>query len=135
MSAGPGSVLGTGIDLAEVGRIRAALEHPRTGTRFRARVFTPDEQAYCEGRGRGRYESYAARFAAKEATMKALGRGWGRDVGWLDVEVVRTRGRAPAIRISGRAAVHAASIGVGAIHLALTHTAELAMAQVIIERA
>ncbi len=129
------AILGTGVDVAEVARIRAALENPKTGARFRMRVFTAGEQAYCDGRGRGRYESYAARFAAKEATMKALGRGWGRDVGWLDVEVVRKPGRRPEIALAGHGAATAALLGVRVLHLAITHTAEIAVAHVIAESA
>jgi holo-[acyl-carrier protein] synthase len=128
------NIAGTGVDVTEVVRMRAALEHPRTGTRFRARVFTPGEQAYCERRGRARYESYAARFAAKEATMKALGVGWGRDVSWLEIEVVRERDGRPEIVLAGNAAVYAARTGIARLHLALTHTAELALAHVIAER-
>jgi holo-[acyl-carrier protein] synthase len=127
-------IVGTGNDIAEVRRVRAALENPRTGKRFRARVFTPAEQAYCEARGRGRFESYAARFAAKEAAMKALGRGWGRDVGWLDIEVVRARGERPEIVLAGKAAAYAAAIGVARLHVAITHTAEIALANVIAAR-
>jgi holo-[acyl-carrier protein] synthase len=127
------SILGTGVDLAEVARLRAALEHPRTGTRFRARIFTAGEQAYCERRGRGRYESYAARFAAKEATMKALGVGWGRHAGWLEIEVVREPSRPPTIVLHGSAAATARRRKLARLHLALTHTAELALAQVIAE--
>ena len=96
-------IFGIGNDLAEVERVRVALERPRTGRRFRERVFTAGEQAYCERRGKGKYQSYAARFAAKEATMKALGRGWGRAVGWRDVEVVRQRGSRPEIVLHGKA--------------------------------
>ncbi len=128
-------ILGTGIDLAEVARIRAALEDPKTGARFRARVFTPGEQSYCDGRGVGRYQSYAARFAAKEATMKALGHGWGRHVGWLDVEVARRSDGRPELRLHGKGAASAAAIGVARLHLALSHTAELAIAQVVLEGA
>ena len=84
-------IIGIGNDLAEVERIQASLEDPRTGRRFRDRVFTPGEQGYCERRGAGKYQSYAARFAAKEAVMKALGTGWGPEVNWLDVEVMRVR--------------------------------------------
>lgn len=125
-------IVAIGNDLAEVERIRAALENPRTGTRFRDRVFTAGEQTYCERR-RGKYQSYAARFAAKEAVMKALGRGWGRYVGWRDIEVVRQRGSRPQIMLHGKAEEYAASLGIGRFHLALTHTATLAEAQVIAE--
>ena len=126
-------IFGVGNDLAEVERVRAALEHPRTGRRFRARVFTDGEQAYCERRGRARYQSYAARFAAKEATMKALGRGWGRHIGWRDVEVVRKRGARPHIVLHGKAHAYAAAQRVVRLHVALTHTAALAEAQVVAE--
>ncbi len=125
-------IIGIGVDLAEVDRIRGALERAETGTRFRARVFTPGEQAYCERRRR-KYESYAARFAAKEATMKALGRGWSREVGWTDIEVYRERGSRPTIRLHGKAAAYADKLGIRRIALALTHTAETAMAQVVAE--
>jgi len=125
-------IVGIGVDLAEVDRIRDALERPATGERFRARVFTAGEQAYCERRRR-KYESYAARFAAKEAVMKALGRGWSREIGWSDIEVVRERGGRPTIRLHGSAAAYATKLGVRSIALALTHTAETAMAQAIAE--
>ena len=126
-------IIGTGVDVAEVARVRAALEHARTGARFRARVFTAGEQAYCDARGRGRWESYAARFAAKEAVMKALGRGWSKEVTWLDIEVYRARGSRPEIRLHGKTAEFSAKLGIKKIALALTHTAQTAMAQVIAE--
>jgi holo-[acyl-carrier protein] synthase len=126
-------IIAVGNDLAEVDRIRAALEDPRTGARFRDRVFTAGEQEYCERRRVVRYQSYAARFAAKEATMKALGRGWGRYVGWLDIEVVRPRGSRPQIILSGKAKEYADSLGIARLHLALTHTAALAEAVVVAE--
>ena len=126
-------IVGTGVDVAEVTRVRAALEDPKTGVRFRDRVFTAGEQAYCEGRGIGRHQSYAARFAAKEAAMKALGHGWGKYVGWLDVEVIRASDGRPELRLSGKAVATATAMGVARIHLALTHTAEVAVAQVIFE--
>ena len=125
-------IVGIGVDLAEVDRIREALERPTTGERFRSRVFTAGEQAYCERR-RGKFESYAARFAAKEAVMKALGRGWSREVGWTEIEVVRERGGRPTIRLHGNAAEYAKRLGVRTIALALTHTAQTAMAQAIAE--
>ncbi len=126
-------IFGIGNDLAEVDRIRTAIEDPRTGKRFRDRVFTPGEQEYCEQRRAAKYQSYAARFAAKEATMKALGKGWGRYVGWLDVEVVRPRGSRPTIVLHGKAREYAQALGVERFHLALTHTAALAEAVVIAE--
>jgi holo-[acyl-carrier protein] synthase len=126
-------VIAIGNDLAEVERLRTAMENPRTGMRLRNRVFTAGEQAYCERRRLSKYQSYAARFAAKEATMKALGRGWGRYVGWLDIEVVRQRGSRPEIVLHGKAKAYAASLGITRFHLALTHTAIVAEAQVVAE--
>jgi holo-[acyl-carrier protein] synthase len=126
-------IIAIGNDLAEVERIRAALERPQTGSRLRNRVFTSGEQEYCERRRLGKYQSYAARFAAKEATMKALGRGWGRYVGWLDIEVVRPRGSRPQIVLHGKAKEYATALGISRFHLALTHTATLAEAQVVAE--
>jgi len=126
-------IIAIGNDLAEVERIRAAVEKPQTGARFRNRVFTAGEQEYCERRRATKYQSYAARFAAKEATMKALGRGWGRYVGWLDIEVVRPRGSRPQVVLHGKAKEYAASLGIVRFHLALTHTAALAEAQVVAE--
>lgn len=128
------AIVGTGVDVAEIARVRAALDEPQTGARFKARVFTAGEQAYCEGRGPGCYESYAARFAAKEATMKALGIGWGAQMGWLDIEVVREPDGRPTIRLHGKGAAAAAAAGVARAHLALTHTKDLAVAQVVLER-
>jgi holo-[acyl-carrier protein] synthase len=125
-------ILGIGVDLAEVDRIRDALERPGSGERFRERVFAPGERAYCEGRRR-KYESYAARFAAKEATMKALGRGWSREVVWHEIEVVRAPGGRPEIRLHGRTAQYASRIGVRRLSLALTHTARAALAVVVAE--
>lgn len=128
------AIAGTGVDLIEVERVRQALERPATGARFRARVFTAREIAYCESRRRARYQSYAARFAAKEAAMKALGTGWSRWAGWHEIEVVRERGRAPQISLSGKAADLARRLKVAHLHLSLTHTAQQAIAHVIAER-
>ena len=101
--------------------------------RKRARVFTPAEVAYCESRQRVKYQSYAARFAAKEATMKALGTGWNRNVGWNEIEVRRERGRAPQITLLGKAARFARNLGVKRLHLSLTHSSKDAIAHVIAE--
>jgi len=126
-------IAGTGVDVIEVDRIERALKRPATGERFRARVFTPGEIKYCESRGRPRYQSYAARFAAKEATMKALGTGWNRNVGWSEIEVVRERGKAPTIALSGKAAAFAQRKQITRFHLSITHTAAQAIAHVIAE--
>lgn len=126
-------IVAIGNDLAEVDRIKTAVDDPRIGTRFRDRVYTKGEQDYCESRRAAKYQSYAARFAAKEATMKALGKGWGRYVGWLDIEVVRKRGSRPEIVLHGKAKEYAESLGIKRFHLALTHTAMLAEAVVVAE--
>lgn len=124
-------IIGTGVDLAEVDRIRAALEDPRIGRRFRDRVFTEKEIAYCEKKRRGKYESYAGRFAAKEAVMKALGRGWGAKVRWLDIEVVRARSGKPDILLHDKTAELAAELGIRRWALSITHTKEHGLAYVI----
>jgi holo-[acyl-carrier protein] synthase len=126
-------IVGTGIDLIEVERVERALTRPQTGERFRERVYTEREVAYCESRGRPRYQSYAARFAAKEAAMKAMGTGWNRNVGWREIEVVRERGQAPTIVLSGKAAEFARRKRIAAFHLSLTHTTTSAIAYVIAE--
>lgn len=123
-------IVGTGVDLAEVPRIRASVD--RYGRRFLDRVFTPAEIAYVE-RKANRFERYAARFAAKEAGMKAIGTGWRRGVRWQDFEVANLPTGKPTLRLHGVAAEVAATLGVRAISLSLTHTAELAMAHVILE--
>jgi holo-[acyl-carrier protein] synthase len=127
-------IAGVGIDACDVARVRRALAGS-AGERFRERVFTSDERAYCEGRGRARVESYAARFAAKEAAMKVLGTGWGKGVGWHDVEVLRADDGAPTIALHGEAARIAGARGLGHWHLTLTHTRALAIAYVVAERA
>ncbi|HEX9788642.1 MAG TPA: holo-ACP synthase [Candidatus Binatia bacterium] len=128
-------IISTGVDLAEVDRIQAALEDPRIGKRFRERVFTEKEIAYCEKKQRGRYESYAGRFAAKEAVMKALGRGWGARVRWLDIEVVRARSGKPDIALHDKTAELAAELGIRRWALSITHTKGHGLAFVIAEDA
>src|SRR2546430_15530291 len=120
-------IVGLGVDVCDVARIRRALEG-RAGGRFQARVFTAAEQAYCEARRRGRFASYAARFAAKEAAMKALGTGWSQGVGWHDFEVVRTTGEAPPLVLRGRAAERAPRRGMTRRPPALSRTPEDALA-------
>ena len=123
-------IVGTGVDLAEVPRIRKSVE--RYGRRFVDRVFTPAEIAYVE-RKANKYERYAARFAAKEAGMKAIGTGWKRGVTWHDFEVANLPTGKPTLRLSGVAAEFAARLKVRNISLSITHTAEVAMAHVILE--
>jgi holo-[acyl-carrier protein] synthase len=124
-------IVGMGIDLAEVGRIRKVVSG-EGGARFLKRVYTAAEVEYCE-RFKNKYERYAGRFAAKEAAMKALGTGWSRGVRWVDVEVVRQRGGRPTLALKGEAAKIAERMGVKNIALSITHSAEQAFAQVIFE--
>jgi holo-[acyl-carrier protein] synthase len=126
-------IISTGVDLAEVERIRGALEDPRTGGRFRQRVYTEKEIAYCENKRRGTYESYAGRFAAKEAVMKALGRGWGAQVRWLDIEVARARSGKPAIVLHDKTARLADELGIRRWALSITHTKDHGLAFVVAE--
>ena len=123
-------IVGLGIDIAEIDRMRAAIN--RRGRHLLERVFTPEEIAYCE-RHRDRAERYAGRFAAKEAVMKALGTGWRRGVRWVDIEVVRQPGGKPTVALSGEAAKHAERLGVKNIVLSITHSGNLAFAEVIFE--
>src|SRR5258708_15445548 len=123
-------IIGTGIDIAEVPRIREAIE--RHGQRFLNRVFTEGEIQYCESKA-NRVERYAARFAAKEAAMKALGTGWNRGVRWRDIEVFRQPGSRPTIKFYGKAAEFAARLNAKNVSLSLAHTPEQAIASVILE--
>jgi len=123
-------IVGTGIDLVEVPRIAAAVE--RFGDRFLNRVFTAGEIRYCRSK-RNAMERFAARFAAKEAGFKAIGTGWRNGVTWRDVEVGREPGGRPTVCFTGRAAEFAARLGVRRASLSLSHTSELAIAQVILE--
>jgi holo-[acyl-carrier protein] synthase len=123
-------IAGTGIDIAEVDRIQASIE--RFGARFIERIFTPGERAYVESKA-NRCERYAARFAAKEAGMKAIGTGWRRGVTWKDFEVVNQPGGRPALHFHGVAAKVAAEMGVTRVQLSLTHTAAQGMAFVVLE--
>jgi holo-[acyl-carrier protein] synthase len=118
-----------GLDLIEIERIRRALErYPR----FRERCFTEAEQAYCDSRPNPA-QSYAARFAGKEAVGKALGFGVARAFAWRDVEIVgRTK---PSVRLSGKLAAWAERVGAGAIDLSMTHSRDLASAVAVVERA
>jgi len=123
-------ILGTGVDIAEVSRIRESIE--RFGERFLGRIFTDGEIRYCEKKA-SLFESYAARFAAKEAGMKALGTGWSHGVRWRDIEVVRPQGQRPTLQFHGEAAAIAAKLGTKNIALSITHTSEQALAHVILE--
>jgi holo-[acyl-carrier protein] synthase len=123
-------IVGIGIDLAEVDRIRQAIE--RHGQRFIERIYTEREIAYVE-RKANKYERYAARFAAKEAGMKAVGTGWKRGVRWRDFEVTNMPSGRPTLQLYGEAAKFAENLGVRNIALSITHTAAQGMAIVILE--
>ncbi|HYW44522.1 MAG TPA: holo-[acyl-carrier-protein] synthase [Bryobacteraceae bacterium] len=123
-------IVGTGVDLAEVPRIRASIE--RFGQRFIQRIYTAREIAYVE-RKANRFERYAARFAAKEAGMKAIGTGWRLGVRWQDFEVANLPTGKPTLLLHGVAAEFAERLSVRNISLSLTHTAQYGMAHVILE--
>ena len=124
-------IVGTGVDLCEVERMKRAISSSH-GRRFKERVFTPREIAYAERRANP-YERYAARFAAKEAGMKALGTGWRGGLGWQDLEVVNLPSGRPTLQFHRRAAEIAEKLGVVNVSLSITHTAEQALAMVILE--
>ena len=123
-------ILGIGSDITDVRRIAKVIE--RHGSRFLERVFTPEEIRYCESKA-NKAERYAGRFAAKEAAMKAIGTGWNRGVTWQDVEVQRLSGGRPTIAFHNKAAEFFHKLGAVRAHLSITHTADSAMAQVILE--
>jgi holo-[acyl-carrier protein] synthase len=124
-------IVAIGIDVVEISRIEQVFA--RRGDRFRKRVFTDAESSYCEGRA-SKFASYAARFAAKEATMKALGTGWGEAVGWKEIEVVSGSNGKPTLEIHGRALECMQGLGAMRAHVSLTHSGDLAIAEVILER-
>ena len=123
-------IIGLGTDLIEIARIERSIA--RFGDHFLRRVFTAGEIAYCT-RKKQSAESYASRFAAKEAAAKALGTGISFGVSWREIEVTRKPGRRPEIQFHGRAADIAASLGVTRVSLSLTHSRELAVAVVALE--
>ena len=123
-------IVSIGVDLIEINRIASALD--RNANRFRDRIFTTSEINYCEGRG-SRLASYAGRFAAKEAVMKALGMGWFDGVFWRDIEVVSGTNGAPSVRLSGYAKQRFNHIGAAKAHLSISHSRDLAIAQVVFE--
>lgn len=123
-------IVGIGIDLEEVSRIRTAVE--RYGDHFLQRIFTPTEIDYVQPMA-NRVERLTARFAAKEAGMKALGTGMLQGVRFRDFEVLNLPSGRPTLRFSGRAADIAAELGVRNVQISLTHTAHQATAIVILE--
>jgi holo-[acyl-carrier protein] synthase len=123
-------VIGMGTDLIETRRVQESID--RFGERFLERIFTAGEIAYCM-RKKNAAESFAARFAAKEAGAKALGTGISRGVSWKEFEVKREPSGKPTLSLSGRAAELAGTMGIRRIELSLTHSRELAMAVVLAE--
>ena len=123
-------VLGLGSDLIEIARIEASIA--RFGDRFLGRVFTANEIAYCRSK-RNAAESFAARFAAKEAGAKALGTGISHGIAWPEIEVRREPTGRPTLHWSGRAQERAAALDVRRTSLTLTHSRDVAMAVVVIE--
>jgi holo-[acyl-carrier protein] synthase len=128
---GDGSmIVGMGVDIAEIDRITAAIG--RHGVAILERLYTPREISYCE-RHKNKYERYAARFAAKEAAMKALGTGWSHGVRWRDIEVANAPGGKPTLQLEGAAQAIAERLGVKNISLSITHSGNIAFAQVVFE--
>ncbi len=127
---GPVLILGVGIDVISVTRVARALA--TYGQRFEERVFTAGERRDCAERV-DRHQALAARFAAKEACLKALGTGWRDGFALRQVEVVRGEGGAPTLRLSGPTAEHAQSLGVRRLHVSLTHHEDIAAAAVVLE--
>ena len=124
-------IISIGIDIIEVRRVRETIE--RT-PRFAERVFTAAERAYCESRGAVAAQHYAARFAAKEAALKALQTGWSGGISWQDVEVSAKESGAPLVFFHGRARELYLESGATAAHISIAHTTEHAIAQVILEK-
>jgi holo-[acyl-carrier protein] synthase len=124
-------IVGTGIDIVEVRRVAAAIE--RHGDRFVQRIFTDAEIRYCESK-MNRMERFAARFAAKEAGLKAIGTGWRCGVAWRELEVRRESSGRPTIVFSGKAGEFAAGLGMQRAFLSMSHTVEYAIAHVILEK-
>ena len=124
-------IISTGIDIVEVYRIRETME--RT-PRFTERVFTAGERAYCDSKGAAAFQSYAARFAAKEAFLKALKTGWRGKIAWQDIEVLNDSDGVPTLSVTGEAKEFFDKSGANQIHLSISHTTEHASASVILER-
>jgi holo-[acyl-carrier protein] synthase len=123
------TVVAHGVDLVEVARIAEMLD--THGDRFPSRCFTATERAYADSASGLRAQRYAARFAAKEAVLKALGTGWRDGISWQDIEVSRLPSGRPALRLRGRCAEIAAGLRISSWHLSLSHTAGSAIASVL----
>src|SRR5688572_12606910 len=124
-------IVSTGIDIVEVYRIEETMA--RT-PRFGDRVFTPAEREYCDAKGAAAAQSYAGRFAAKEAFLKALKTGWRGKITWTEIEVAVDELGAPALKLYGEAENLLKSRGCDRVHLSISHTEEYAIAEVILEQ-
>ena len=124
-------ILSIGTDIVEVYRIGETIE--RT-PRFVTRVFTEKEREYCESKGAAAAQSYAGRFAAKEAFLKAIKTGWSGKISWHDVEILNNEEGAPNFEIRGEAKKLMDELGANEVHLSIAHTSEHATAQVILEK-
>ncbi len=125
-------VVGMGVDLVGLDRIEGLLS--RHEERFLDRCFTAAEREYADRNPKRRVEHLAARFAAKEAVLKALGTGWAEGIGWTDVEVVREASGKPGVNLTGRAAAIARERGITSWHLSLSHASGFAVASAVAER-
>jgi holo-[acyl-carrier protein] synthase len=124
-------ILSTGIDIVEVYRIAETMA--RT-PRFGERVFTAAERAYCDAKGAAAAQSYAGRFAAKEAFLKALKTGWRGKITWQEIEVENDSEGVPSLLVTGEAKRLLSETGAKMVHLSISHTAEHAVAHVIFEK-
>ena len=123
-------IYGIGMDVIVVSRIKEAFER---NPRFRDKVFTPDEIAYCSSKANP-YQSFAARFAAKEALMKACQTGWDADLTWQNIEVITGDKGEPMIRTHNSTARYLTACGITSVHLSLTHDGGIAVAFVVLEK-
>jgi holo-[acyl-carrier protein] synthase len=123
------SIVGHGIDIVETARIRHL--HEEHGQHFLDRVFTSEEQKYCEANPKRYFEHLAGRFAAKEAVLKVLGTGWRGGISWTDIEVIKHPGGQPGIRLTGESARVAAEMGIARWLVSLSHIETHATASAI----
>ncbi len=123
------NLIGIGIDVVEVSRIKSSLDE--FGERFQTRIFTEAERAYCQKQKRPELH-FAGRFAAKEAVAKAFGTGIGKEIGWLDMEIIRKPSGEPGVQLTGAAAAYATSRGVEQVMVSLTHAKHYAAANAVI---
>lgn len=115
-----------GTDIVEVDRVKKAIENG--GEKFSEKVFTPDEIQYCESRNVVKYQSYAARFAAKEAVSKAFGTGIGKNAAFNEIEIIKNSLGKPNVRLTGKAKAFYDSLGASGISISLSHCREYAVA-------